>query len=121
MVNYIFLPFTNTRVVIFCIKTLRSLNTVIHFLLSPVKTDIKYFSIQRSSIPETVLLSEGSHASLTSSGKTAHVDEDEYGTFLAYYLLQGKTEVLGGKPVPALLCPTQTLHGLAWDRIRPPR
>jgi hypothetical protein len=31
---------------------------------------------------------------------------------------QGKTEVLGGKPVPVPLCPQQTPHGLTRDRTR---
>jgi hypothetical protein len=31
---------------------------------------------------------------------------------------QGKTEVLGKKPVPVLLCPPQIAHGLTWHRTR---
>ena len=31
---------------------------------------------------------------------------------------QGKTEVLGEKPVPVPLCPPQIPHGLIWDRTR---
>jgi hypothetical protein len=31
---------------------------------------------------------------------------------------QGKTEVLGERPVPVPLCPPQMPHGLTWDRTR---
>jgi hypothetical protein len=34
---------------------------------------------------------------------------------------QGKTEVLGEKPVPVQFCPPQIPHGLTRDRTRPPR
>jgi len=30
--------------------------------------------------------------------------------------IDGKTEVPGEKPVPVLLCPAQTPHGLVWDQ-----
>jgi len=32
--------------------------------------------------------------------------------------IDGKTEVLGEKPVPFPLCPPQISHGLAWDRTQ---
>jgi hypothetical protein len=36
----------------------------------------------------------------------------------AEWYWRGKTEVLGGKPVPVPLCPPQIPHGLTWDRTR---
>jgi hypothetical protein len=30
--------------------------------------------------------------------------------------IDGKAEVPGEQPVPVLLCPTQTPHGLVWDQ-----
>ena len=44
-----------------------------------------------------------------------HVDEDEYRAVVEWYW-QGKTELLGEKPVPVSLSPPQISHGLAWDR-----
>jgi len=32
--------------------------------------------------------------------------------------LQGRTEVVGQKPVPLRLCPPRTPHGPAWRRVR---
>jgi len=39
-------------------------------------------------------------------------DENEYGTLVEWYW-QGKTEVLGEKPVPVPLCPPHISDGLA--------
>jgi hypothetical protein len=46
-----------------------------------------------------------------------HGDEEEYGALVQLYR-QGKTEVLGEKPVPVPICPPQISHGLTWDRSR---
>lgn len=50
--------------------------------------------------------------------KNQHVDGDEYGTFLQWYL-QGKTEVRGENPAPLRYCPLQISHREAWDQTRP--
>jgi hypothetical protein len=39
---------------------------------------------------------------------------NEYGALVEWYW-QGKTEVMGGKPVTVPLCPPQISHGLTWD------
>jgi len=54
---------------------------------------------------------------LLSFWQKQRIEEDGYGALIEWYG-QGKPEVLGGKLVPAPICPPHISRGLIWDRSR---
>jgi hypothetical protein len=74
--------------------------------------------------PQLFFLVEKGPTALRLLVQTYDIDEDDY--FCPFPSneapvernWQGKTEILGEKPVPVPFCPPQIPHGLTWDRIR---